>query len=97
MKNVTLGQARFRRSRLETIYDILEAIAAGTDKPTHIMYKANLSWKILQQYFKSLESQGIVALNNDQGRRAYQLTEKGFNLLAQFKVVREGLLLQYEC
>ncbi|MDG6904898.1 MAG: hypothetical protein JRN20_03835 [Nitrososphaerota archaeon] len=94
MNDANLEQPRFRRSRLETIYDILAAIAAGTDKPTHIMYKANLSWRILQQYFRSLESQGVIALTNDQGRRAYTLTEKGFNLLAQFKVVRESLLLQ---
>ena len=83
-----------RRSRMETMFDILSTIAAGTEKPTHIMYKANLSWKVMQQYMKRLESQGAIEPKDEQGRRVYRLTEKGFRLLEQFNSVREGLLLQ---
>ena len=74
--------------------DILTTIAAGTEKPTHIMYKANLSWKVMQQYMRSLESQGLIALMDEEGRRTYRLTEKGFSLLSQINSVRESLLLQ---
>ena len=84
-----------RRSRMETFGDILKTIAAGTEKPTHIMYKANLSWKILQQYLKALESQGLVIPSSEDGRRVYRLSEKGFKLLSQFNSVRDDLLLRH--
>lgn len=89
-----LEDMQVRRSRMETMFDILTTIAAGTEKPTHIMYKANLSWKVMQHYMKQLESQGVIAPADEQGRRVYHLTEKGFKLLEQFNSVREGLLLQ---
>ena len=83
-----------RRSRMETMCDILMTIAAGTEKPTHIMYKANLSWRIMQQYMRALETQGLVIASDDQGKRVYHLTEKGFKLLSQLNSLKEGLLLQ---
>lgn len=76
------------------MFDILKTIASGVERPTHIMYKANLSWKVMQQYMRNLEAQGVVLPSDEQGRRVYRLTEKGFKLLEQFNSVREGLLLQ---
>jgi predicted transcriptional regulator len=87
-------QHQIRRSKMETMCDILATIAAGTERPTHIMYKANLSWKIMQNYMKSLESQGLIVLLEDQGRRLYRLSEKGFRLLGQINSVRDGLLIE---
>ena len=47
-----------RRSRLELIFDILLAIQnkGGTIKPTHLMYKSNLSHKLLNNYIEELIS-----------------------------------------
>lgn len=91
---VNSDDSQLRRSRMETMFDILKTIASGTEKPTHIMYRANLSWRVMQQYLKQLESQGVIAPSDDQGRRVFHLTEKGFRLLEQFNTLREGLLLQ---
>jgi hypothetical protein len=33
-----------KRSRLEIYLDVLRIVSQGEKKPTHIMYKANLSW-----------------------------------------------------
>ncbi|MHB2035629.1 MAG: winged helix-turn-helix domain-containing protein [Nitrososphaerales archaeon] len=85
-----------RRSRMETFCDILRAIGAGAEKPTHIMYKANLSWTVMQIYIKSLETQGLVIANADQGKRLYHLSEKGFQLLSQFMTIREDLNIPVE-
>ena len=76
---------------METVCDILRAIAAGTEKPTHIMYKANLSWTVMQGYVSSLEAQGLVIADLDQGKRLYHLSEKGFQILSQFESIREEL------
>jgi predicted transcriptional regulator len=43
-----------RRSRMETFCDILRVIGAGAEKPTHIMYKANLSWTTLEDALATL-------------------------------------------
>jgi predicted transcriptional regulator len=85
-----------RRSRLETYCDILRAIGAGAEKPTHIMYKANLSWTVMQSYTKALEGRGLVVSTVADGKKLYHLTEKGFQLLSQFLSIREDLKLTTE-
>ena len=78
---------------METFCDILEAIASGSAKPTHIMYKSNLSWSVMQHYMKSLEAQGLVISSWDQGKRYYHLSNKGFQILKEFLAIREDLNL----
>ena len=80
-----------RRSRMETFCDILRAIAAGAEKPTHIMYRANLSWTVMQLYIKSLEAEGLVVADLDQGKRLYHLSEKGFEISNQLLTIRAEL------
>jgi predicted transcriptional regulator len=82
-----------RRSRMETYCDILRAIGAGAEKPTHIMYKANLSWTVTRTCINSLEAQGLVVATSDLGKRTYHLSEKGFKLLNQFQSIRDDLKL----
>ena len=96
MQEYLNAQHQNRRSRMETLFDILTIIAAGAEKPTHIMYKANLSWTIMQQNMRLLESQGLVVPSDDEGRRVYHLSEKGFALLKQFQTIREGLMIENE-
>ena len=78
---------------METFCDILRAIGSGAQKPTHIMYKANLSWTVMQDYIKALEAQGLVVSDNEEGKRLYRLSQKGFQLLNQFLTIREDLNL----
>jgi predicted transcriptional regulator len=85
-----------RRSRMETYCDILRAIGSGAEKPTHIMYKANLSWTVMQGYIKTLEAQGLVIPNDEGGKRLYRLSDKGYQLLNQFLSIREDLNLNPE-
>jgi predicted transcriptional regulator len=82
-----------RRSKMETYCDIVKAIGAGAEKPTHIMYRANLSWTVMQGYIKDLEAQGLVVSQESDGKRLYKLTEKGFLLLKQYVSIKEDLRL----
>jgi len=82
-----------RRSKMETYCDIVKAIGAGAEKPTHIMYRANLSWTVMQGYIKDLENQGLVVSQDSDGKRLYKLTEKGFMLLRQYVSIKEDLKL----
>ncbi len=78
---------------METYCDILKAIGFGTERPTHIMYKANLSWTVMQGCIKTLENNEIVTSYESEGKRLYRLTDKGFALLKQYASIRESLQL----
>jgi len=51
-----------KRSRLEIIRDILVVIREknGKIKPTHILYKSNLSHQMMDEYLQELISKGFV-------------------------------------
>lgn len=86
------GSQKDRRSKLEIYLDVLKAIGAGSEKPTHIMYKANLSWVVLRGCLQNLKEQGLVTETSvDDGRTVYHLTNKGFELLNQFLSIRDEL------
>ena len=80
-----------RRSKLETYFEIVEVIGIGVEKPTHVMYKANLSWKVMQEYIKNLELRGIVNCARSEGKRGYHLTQKGFALLSKYLELKEDM------
>ena len=80
-----------RRSKMEIYIDILRVVSDGNHKPTHIMYRANLSWERLKGYLKFLSSQGLLTnVQKAKGTR-YELTEKGRELLKYFRKI-EGML-----
>ncbi len=86
-----------RRSRLELIFDILLAIQnkGGTIKPTHLMYKSNLSHKLLNNYLDELVQkelvmiEEIVARKKQKSTKSIVLTDKGLSFLAEFRRMRE--------
>jgi len=82
-----------RRSRLEIMLDILSAIRDGKDKPTNIMYAANLSWKPTQKILSHLVEQGLLEMRTASGKsgKRYMVTERGVNVLDYFEKANEIL------
>ncbi|MEM3019673.1 MAG: winged helix-turn-helix domain-containing protein [Candidatus Bathyarchaeia archaeon] len=80
-----------RRSKLETCMDIIRAVADGYRKPTHIMYRANLSWVRMQRYLRLLVDQGYVRKSKSSEGILYHPTEKGIKLLAYFQKAQADL------
>lgn len=86
-----------RRSRLELIYDILLSIQnkGGRIKPTHLMYKSNLSHKLLNNYLDELIGKELVIIQEEESRKKQKstktvlITEKGISFLAEFRRMRE--------
>tara|TARA_Y100000310_G_C20474878_1_gene711910 strand:+ start:229 stop:519 length:291 start_codon:yes stop_codon:yes gene_type:complete len=86
-----------RRSRLELIFDILLAIQnkGGRIKPTHLMYKSNLSHKLLNNYLEELIEKELVMIEEEFSRKKKKstktvvLTDKGISFLAEFRRMRE--------
>jgi len=81
-----------RRSSMEVMCDILEVVSSGTERPTHIINRANVSWKVLNNCLRNLMSRELVSKVNDGKRDIYQLTEKGFSVLHEYKDLRSRLL-----
>jgi predicted transcriptional regulator len=81
-----------RRSLLQIKVDILRAVEAGYGKPTQIMYRANLSWNVLQAQLKTFIESGMLVVEAYGSRRRYLITPKGTEMVESYqKVVKEIL------
>lgn len=78
-----------RRSKLEILLSVLSAIRDGEDKPTRIMYAANMSWNPTQEVLAELVKDGLVQTREESGekktKRRYDITEKGLNVVNYFE------------
>ncbi len=76
---------------------ILSAVRDGVDKPTRIMYRANMSWAPVQRLLSSLVEQGLLEvrmnIESRQPRKRYVITVKGANVLDYFNKAKEILTL----
>ncbi len=80
-----------KRDRLEIIHDILRVIqdTKAVVRPTHIMYKSNLSHPMLTEYIDELKTKGFLVESTDKnGKKSYELTEKGHSYLRDYGIIR---------
>ncbi len=85
----TEHKAIARRSQLEIKMDMLKAVKEGAEKPTQIMYRANLSWVALQTNLKLLIEKGMLKWASDGTRKHYELTLKGSSLMYSYWKITE--------
>jgi predicted transcriptional regulator len=71
------------RTRVEILASILKVASTRTLK-THIMYKANLSYRQLERYIDFLETNGMLARSFDDNTLMFQITEKGIEFLKDY-------------
>jgi predicted transcriptional regulator len=62
------------RGRLDIIADILHVVS-GNAKKTQIMYRANLSYKVLQKYLAEIVAASLISFEDL--TKCYILTDKG--------------------
>jgi predicted transcriptional regulator len=79
---------------MEIQMDILKAVVDGRVKPTHIMYRANLSWIRLQKLLDTLVSQNLLQEKVNQGNTIYEVTRKGKDVLGYYKQIVGELSLK---
>jgi predicted transcriptional regulator len=80
-----------KRSRLDIVYDMLLTISnkGGRIKPTHLMYKANLSHTQMKQYLDELMEKSLVEEEAKEEKKMLVLTQKGYSLIQQFNQMKE--------
>jgi len=83
-----------KRNRTELIADILTIIQerGGKIKPTHLMYKANLSHVSMKSYLDELEKGSLVrkvSAEKDSSKILIEITPKGKEFITKYSQVRE--------
>jgi predicted transcriptional regulator len=81
-----LAQGEKQRSVLRINLDILNAVREeGDAKPTHILYRANLSHERLVKYLDELTNKGLIEMKQDGENRTYSVTPKGVSFLIEMR------------
>ena len=70
------------RQRIDIIADILEVPSLDAKK-TQIMFRANLSYKVLKKYLQEILEASLISFEEE--RRCYTLTNKGNDFLNAYK------------
>ncbi len=83
-----------RRTRIDIISDILVAIQrkGGRIKPTHLLYKANLSYQLLGDYLDELKGKELLTdemVGKKKDKKEIILTDKGYEFIDQYVKMRE--------
>lgn len=80
-----------RRTKIEIINDILRSIQnkGGKIKPTHLLYKSNLSHTKMKDYVNELKNKGMVAEELEKDKKYYRITDKGLKYIAEYKKIME--------
>lgn len=80
-----------RRTKIEIIHDILKAIQdkGGMIKPTHLLYKSNLSHNKMMEYINELKKKNMIEEKSDGKNRFYLITDNGIRYINEFKKIKE--------
>jgi len=80
-----------KRSKVEIIFDILKTIneKEGRIKPTHLMYKSNLSHIQMKGYISELTEKNLIQEEINESKKMIMITKKGRDLLVKLYQMRE--------
>lgn len=80
-----------KRSRMDIISDMLAIIQDknGSIKPTHLMYKANLSHNQMKSYLEELMNKKLVDREIGKKGNRIIITKQGRDFLLQYNRMRE--------
>ena len=80
-----------RRGKLEVIADILRSIQdkEGKIKPTHLLYKSNLSHAKLKEYVNLLLEKGMIEERSVKDRKMFFMKDQGHKFLLEFEIIKE--------
>lgn len=80
-----------KRDRLDIIEDMLSAIQTkgGEIKPTHLMYKSNLSYGQMQSYLEELISKELIKKISRENNDYIIITDRGHEFVNKLKEMKE--------
>lgn len=81
-----------KRSRIDIVSDMLSAIQdkGGRIKPTHLMYKANLSYEQLRSYLEELVDKELVEeIKSERDNSYFVITERGSKFVQKVREMNQ--------
>ena len=80
-----------KRSRIDIIHDIMLWIQnkSGRMKPTHLMYKANLSYNQMNSYLEELLEKEFIEKTIEKKSNYLLMTDKGFNFTQKIREMKD--------
>ena len=80
-----------RRTKMDIIFDMLVSIRdkGGKIKPTHLLYKSNLSHKRMKEYLEELMQKSLVVEEEQKNHKMLALTEQGYDFLKNYSQLRQ--------
>lgn len=80
-----------RRNKIEIINDILISIQDknGKIKPTHLLYKSNLSYQKMNEYINELIKKEMMKEKKVDKNKYYIITDRGLKFISEFKKMKE--------
>lgn len=78
-----------KRNKIKIIHDILLAIQqkGGKIKPTHLLYKSNLSYQRMNEYVKELMEKEFVEEVQEKDKKFFTITDKGDMFLQEYSKI----------
>ena len=78
-----------KRDRLEIFHDVLKAInnKNGKIKPTHLMYKSNLSHSMLNEYLVELIKRKFIEEIETNEGKSYIITKAGLEYIEKYSSI----------
>ena len=79
-----------RRDKITIIYEMLASVInkGGVIKPTHLLYKSNLSYKRMPPLVEELQKKGMLTQQVEGNRKKYLITDHGRQFVAEFKQMK---------
>jgi len=80
-----------KRDRMQIIEDMLSAIQSkgGEIKPTHLMYKSNLSYNQMTSYLEELIEKEFIGKIEKKNYEYVIITDRGHKFLNKLKEMKE--------
>ena len=79
-----------RRNRLDVLYQIL-LLCKEPQQKTQIMFKCNLSYKLLCKYMNFLVNSNLLKILNEGDKKYYQTTEHGEEFISEYEKLKNIL------